>query len=64
MKQNLETKVGLFLMLGIAIICALIISFASHTLPGASGAGGRSGVRAHPFRTAKSATMRSLRTGG
>lgn len=27
MKQNLETKVGLFLMLGIAIICALIISF-------------------------------------
>jgi phospholipid/cholesterol/gamma-HCH transport system substrate-binding protein len=27
MKQNLETKVGLFLMFGIAIICTLIISF-------------------------------------
>lgn len=27
MKQNLETKVGLFLMIGIAIICTLIIFF-------------------------------------
>ena len=27
MKENLETKVGLFLMFGIAIICTLIICF-------------------------------------
>src|SRR5471030_1755902 len=27
MKQNLETKVGLFLMFGIGIICTLIICF-------------------------------------
>src|ERR1700722_1093262 len=27
MKQNLETKVGLFLMLGIGIICTLIVFF-------------------------------------
>jgi ABC-type transporter Mla subunit MlaD len=27
MKQNLETKVGIFLMFGIAVICTLIIFF-------------------------------------